>query len=298
MNRNDWEKFSETGFARPDFVPPDRGVYLQHHIPRVPRETYHLHPSVEVNFLQNCEMTYSFSGTDVKVPEGRFCVFWAAIPHGAKKIDGSGTITNVYVTLSELLRWSLPQKFVSELLGGSLIASKSELPGDRLLADQWAAEVDQISQEWQRLHALEVRSRLLRLAFQGWDTLAISSDNEAIGGISERAVESFEKMLRFIALHYTDKIYLADVANAGGVSQNYAIILFRRLLGSTVKNYISELRIIHAKMQLINSESKILTVAMDCGFGSQAAFYDVFQKYTGVSPAVFRESARDKKMAP
>ncbi len=293
MSNNSQTEHSSTGYARLDFLPSDRGVYVQHHVPRLPRKAYHLHPSVEINFLQHCRMAYSFSGTEVEIPEGRFCLFWAAVPHGVTRIEGKGTITNTYVTLSELLRWSLPKKFVSELLGGSLIISRRELAGDRLLADRWAAEVDQTSQEWQRLHALEVRSRLLRLALQGWDSVALSSTRNAIGGISERAVVSFEKMLSFIAIHYTDKITLENVANAGGISKNYAISLFRRLLGRTVKSYILELRIIHAKMQLINSDAKVLSVAMDCGFGSESAFYDMFRKHTGLSPASFREAARE-----
>ena len=286
--------FPETsGYAQLDFQPSDRGVYLQHHTPHLSLKNYHLHADVEMNFLQDCSMTYSFSGTEVRVPEGRFCVFWAAIPHGVTRVFGKGTITNCYISLSELLRWSLPKDFVADLLGRSFMISKEELPGDRPLVNRWSKEVDRSSQEWQRLHALELRSRLLRIALEGWDKIPLVPYTNAIKGISDHTAASFDKMLSFIAIHYADNITLTDVAKAGGISDNYAITLFRRLLGRTVKSYIVEFRITNAKMQLVNGGDKIINIAMDCGFGSESSFYEAFKKYVGITPAMFRNAEKN-----
>lgn len=109
-------------------------------------------------------MTYSFSGHSVEVPRGRFCLFWAANPHRKIKVQDDGTITIINVSVSEFLRWALPAEFVSALLGGAVIIDKSFQDGDIALANRLASEITKTDIHWQRLHAMEMQTRLNRMA--------------------------------------------------------------------------------------------------------------------------------------
>ena len=62
------------------------------------------------------------------------------------------------------------------------------------------------------------------------------------------------------------------------------------MLGRSIKEYLVDIRVIHAKMRLTNTNDKILTVALESGFGSLSSFYEIFHKNTGVSPARFRKN--------
>ena len=55
-------------------------------------------------------------------------------------------------------------------------------------------------------------------------------------------------------------------------------------------SYLTKLRLYHAKSALVGSSDKILTIAMDSGFGSLSRFYEVFVKDTGQTPQNFRQS--------
>jgi len=90
----------------------EQSIYIEHHDAETPMRRYHVHPTIEVNFLHGCDMHYSFSGTEVTAPERRLCIFWAAYPHRATGVSGPGSITNIHVVLAEFLRWSLPHKLV------------------------------------------------------------------------------------------------------------------------------------------------------------------------------------------
>ena len=50
-------------------VPDQTDFLVETHRPRKFRVAYHNHASIEVNFLDGCEMEYSFSGTIVRVPQ-------------------------------------------------------------------------------------------------------------------------------------------------------------------------------------------------------------------------------------
>jgi len=273
-------------------APRDRGVFLEHHSPKPWSMTYHVHPSVEINFLSGCTMEYSFSGREVSIPEGTFCLFWAAYPHRVVSVEGSGTITNAHVALAEFLRWPLPDSLLSSLLGGAVVSSSATLPGDRELAFRWSTEVSNTNEQWQRLHALEIQSRLYRMGMQNWEVLLAPSTRSSTPIAGGQKVDQFERMLRFVADNYTEQISVVDVAAAARISRNYAITIFRRMLGRTIKEHIMDLRLLHSRMLLSETDSKILAIALNSGFGSLSSFYEAFQKYYGLTPAAFRKGVK------
>lgn len=286
----DWSELDHPEFVDWDLPSQELGLALQRRQPTSSPEPAHFHPSIEINFLMGCDMTYSFSGKEVEVMRGRFCVFWAAHPHRKMSVRDSGEMTNIYVSLSEFLQWSLPMDFVNALLSGSVLSTQAEIDGDSALARRLANEVENTSVQWQRLHSQEVQAWLSRMAVEGWVTLHTPmavTESRVIGG---KAIQHFEKMLRFVAVNFASRITVADIAGSAGVSQSHAVSLFGKMLGRTIMEHIRDMRIVHAKMLLVETEHKILTIAMDCGFGSLSSFYQSFQDHVGVSPAVFRKN--------
>lgn len=265
-----------------------RGIFLQHHTPEAMNEPYHLHPSIEINFLQDCNMDYSFGGRTVSVPQDRFCIFWAAQPHRVLTVAGRGKITNAYISLEEFWSWPLPKDFVDALLAGAVLTSAETLSGDIEMAARLADEVKTESDEMSRLHCLELQSRITRLALSGWEQLSPPRTNTNGARIGGNAVVHFEKMLRFVATNYAEPITLGDVAQTAGVSENYANSLFKKIIGTTVKSHITSVRIFRARMLLAETDDKIISIALDSGFRSLSSFYEAFQRHIGTSPADFR----------
>lgn len=286
---------SDSLYEQPDYFDRnvhslDRGISLQLRRAASFPEPAHFHPSIEINYLHDCDMTYSFSGHEVELLQGRFCVFWAAHPHRKIRVREDGMMTNVYVSLSEFLQWSLPSEFVNTLLGGAVLMTTDEQDGDSALANRFASEVTYRDTLWQRLHAREMQARLHRMALEGWDVVFQPTETKKSVLIGGHAIVHFEKMLKFVALNFASKIGVADVAAAAGLSLGHAIALFKKMLGRTIMGHIKDMRIMHAKMLLVETDRKIVTIAMECGFGSLSSFYQCFQDHTACSPAAFRKS--------
>ncbi|MDA9639483.1 helix-turn-helix transcriptional regulator [SAR116 cluster bacterium] len=83
---------------------------------------------------------------------------------------------------------------------------------------------------------------------------------------------------------------VADIAAEAGISKGHAMTLFQKQMNTSMISYLNELRLRHAQSALANSNEKIVNIAFDAGFGSMSQFYEVFQRATGDSPQVWRNS--------
>ncbi|WCE28838.1 hypothetical protein [Vibrio sp. SCSIO 43137] len=143
-------------------------ILLEHHQPVAWEQAYHHHASIEINFLSNCDMSYSFSDRNVKLYDGFLTLFWGAYPHRVIDVKGKGTVTNVYIALSQFLQWPLPQPFINAVLSGAVISTKRRCTEDDHLTKRWVEELSKKESVWEHLHILELEARLYRLAVEGW----------------------------------------------------------------------------------------------------------------------------------
>lgn len=81
-------------------------------------------------------------------------------------------------------------------------------------------------------------------------------------------------------------VTLKELASHFYLSTPYMCRLFKSATGTTIHQYISECRIIHAKKLLLAGYSAADTCAR-CGFNEYSNFYKSFTRSVGVSPSRF-----------
>ncbi len=273
-------------------VPSANQFIIERHIPTLFDTPYHHHTSVEINFLQGCEMTYSFSGQEAQLQGDRLTLFWGAAPHRVFFVSGEGVITNIYLSLGQFVRWGLPTELVDTILSGAVISSKTPDPIDALFIDRLYSERGNDNPQWRRAHLAEIESRLQRLALEGWDTLLDARPNQTSSEITAQTMMHVEAMLRFIADNFTIPIKVEDIANASNLSVGRAGQIFSQVMGVSLKQQLMRARLSHARMLLTETNSKVASIALDSGFSSLSAFYEAFTKANAMSPAKYRSKAR------
>lgn len=273
-------------------VPASNDYMIERHTPGFFHTPYHHHTSVEVNFLQNCEMSYSFSGSETTLVPERITVFWGAAPHRVANVTGKGQITNIYLSLGQFVRWGLPQDLVDAILTGSIICAKSDSTYDRMWFDRLIEERDQKSIAWRRTHLDEIELRLRRLALEGWDTLLKVPGHALQDEITSQAMLHVEAMLRHIADNFSIPITVANIAEAANLSVARAGKLFRQVMGVSIKQHLTRARLSHARMLLTETNAKVAAIALDSGFPTLSAFYEAFTKANGQTPAEYRKNAK------
>jgi len=66
-------------------------------------------------------------------------------------------------------------------------------------------------------------------------------------------------------------------------TQEHLCKCFRKYLDKTPMEFINEQRIKQATKQIVETDAKILAVAMELGFISLSRFYSMFKKFYGIS---------------
>lgn len=99
-----------------------------------------------------------------------------------------------------------------------------------------------------------------------------------------------DHVIRYINIHYAEKITLNDLADLTCVGANYVSRIFKQVTGINLNEYINLIRIAHAKKLLNTTNDSITNIAYKCGFNDSNYFSHVFKKFEKVSPQQYGNS--------
>jgi AraC family transcriptional regulator len=92
------------------------------------------------------------------------------------------------------------------------------------------------------------------------------------------------RVVDYVQTHLDQELSIDDLAAQIKVSRCYFATQFKRSLGITPHQYVTQQRIERAKRSLRSSERSISEVALECGFASQSHLNKVFKQQTGTTP--------------
>lgn len=102
-----------------------------------------------------------------------------------------------------------------------------------------------------------------------------------------------EQVKNYVEEHYMDDIGINTIAVTYGITPNYLSKLFHQKEGMRLIDYLTRVRIAHAKRLLISPDSlSISEVAEQVGYNGTRHFSKVFQKITGQTPSEYRKSTK------
>jgi AraC-like DNA-binding protein len=99
---------------------------------------------------------------------------------------------------------------------------------------------------------------------------------------------------RYIEENYYHDIHLDDLADRFSINKFYLSRKFKEAYGFTINQFITNLRITHAKELLRFSEFNMTEICIRTGFNDSAYFTRVFKKEEGISPSDFKKQWRGK----
>lgn len=88
----------------------------------------------------------------------------------------------------------------------------------------------------------------------------------------------------YVNEHYMEKLSLAGIADALNISYGYLSNSFKKYTGTTLSDYIAEIKIEHAKEMIDTHKYLMYEVSDQLGFDNAYYFSKVFKKITSLSP--------------
>lgn len=96
----------------------------------------------------------------------------------------------------------------------------------------------------------------------------------------------------YLAANFNQRVSLSDAAALAGLSPFYFHRLFAKAFNETPHEFVTRLRIDHAKKLLLAGNHSVTDIRFDAGYESLGSFSTRFQSLTGLSPAAFRRESR------
>ncbi|MDF2179374.1 helix-turn-helix domain-containing protein [Aliiglaciecola sp. CAU 1673] len=110
---------------------------------------------------------------------------------------------------------------------------------------------------------------------------------------AQQLAAKLTRLMREEQLYLDANLTLAQLAKKLGTNTSRLSQFVNDNLSSTFPHYLNELRIDHAKALLLSNKSMSMEqIGEAAGFNSQSTFYSAFKKFTGTTPAKFRQQQK------
>ena len=249
----------------------------------------HWHDELEIIYVKSGFLPVNISGENyIGKPGDAFVV-----SPGNLHFMGSQTGTVDYFTFLFPLKYiafrsddMLDDKLIEPLNSGHLMISpeiKDTVKEQcEQLARVYAAEIDKSESKITG----QIRKKIILLQFihELWKKGFIV-ENDTTG---RNTVE--KEMVSYIQQNYTGKILLREFGEQFHLSEKYISRYFKEHFHITLSQYVTYLRLEHAKQMLQETDISVTEVAMQSGYQNISYFIRSFKKTYGVSPLKYRKS--------
>ncbi len=100
--------------------------------------------------------------------------------------------------------------------------------------------------------------------------------------------QAIVRAAEYMRNHFREPVTAEQIAAAAGFSINYLSRKFRQAAGMGVHEYLSYVRLHQAALELVETQDRVLDIALRCGFTDANYFKDCFKRHYGVSPRAYR----------
>ena len=266
--------------------------FSTYHIENVGRSfqiPVHWHDEFEIIYVRSGFLTVSISGESYIGKTGDAFV----VSPGNLHLMGSDTgIVDYYTFLFPLKYISfrtddmLDEKLLEPLNSGHLMICPRVKDTAKELCEQLIEIYMAKKDESESKIATQVRTKIILLQFilEMWKK-GFVIENDTSG---RNTVE--KEMVSYIQQNFTGKISLREFGEQFHLSEKYISRYFKEHFHITLSQYVTYLRLEHAKQLLQDTDIPVTDVAMQSGYQNVSYFIRSFQKAYAVSPLKYRKN--------
>ena len=249
----------------------------------------HWHDELEIIYVKSGFLTVSISGENYTGTPGDAFV----VSPGNLHLMGSQSGTVDYYTFLFPLKYisfrtddMLDEKLLEPLNSGHLMICPRVKDTAKELCEQLIEIYEAKNDESESKITTQVRTKIILLQFilEMWKK-GFVIENDTSG---RNTVE--KEMVSYIQQNFTGKISLREFGEQFHLSEKYISRYFKEHFHITLSQYVTYLRLEHAKQLLQDTDIPVTDVAMQSGYQNVSYFIRSFQKAYAVSPLKYRKN--------
>lgn len=110
--------------------------------------------------------------------------------------------------------------------------------------------------------------------------------------------EALNRTIAFAEAHLRERLTVADLAKAAGISAFHLQRGFRIITGFSLGEYVRNRRLYCAALEVANTERSILDIALDFQYETAESFTKAFSRFHGSTPSQVRSAGAKKSVLP
>ena len=249
----------------------------------------HWHDEFEILYVRSGFLAVSISGESYIGKTGDAFV----VSPGNLHLMGSQSGTVDYYTFLFPLKYisfrtddMLDEKLLEPLNSGHLMICPRVKDTAKELCEQLIKIYEAKKDESESKITTQVRTKIILLQFilEMWKK-GFVIENDTSG---RNTVE--KEMVSYIQQNFTGKISLREFGEQFHLSEKYISRYFKEHFHITLSQYVTYLRLEHAKQLLQDTDIPVTDVAMQSGYQNVSYFIRSFQKAYAVSPLKYRKN--------
>ena len=99
------------------------------------------------------------------------------------------------------------------------------------------------------------------------------------------------EIARYIQTHYKEKLSLQELGQMFHMSPKYFSVFFQKHFSRNFTEYLTAIRIEHAKKMLVESDADMELISQQTGFSSSSYFIRMFRETLGLTPGQYRKKS-------
>lgn len=250
--------------------------------------TRHWHSYFEITCVMEGKGSYFVNGQEYTMEEDDIIIFNNVEPHGWKLISGNMRLL-VMIFAPEFVAEKM-SVFDTEYLKPFVERGsnfKNRIGREDEINKEIRADIQAVYQEWKERkegYSLMIKANVLRILTMLIRTYQDESKSSEMLREKKAAMKRLEQAFAYIEAHYCEKITLDEVAASVYMSSNYFSSYFRKVTTISFSDYVTKMRIHHARELLREGKKSVTEIAMECGFNNISNFYRLYKKHVGTSP--------------
>lgn len=262
----------------------------------------HIHAAVEILFIRKGSFRVYADDIEYMLSEGDAILFRSNTIHKVYPIKGNeGFYYCLKLRPSLILELSSSEKGIGYLLRLAFTNSEEKTVWKRNKCESLGisdALESIISESCHRRYGYDISMKLSAARILLCMLRDIELSHSTV--LPEKAADDNLKRriynsIVYINSHYAEELTAEKCGRLQYMSYSYFSRSFKRITGTTFKDYLNHVRINHAEKSLLSSEKTITEISAECGFNNVSYFISIYKKIKGVTPSVAREKRNNNE---